>query len=34
VLQKVLGNASPKTMEIYKELARVEMDRQLQENAL
>jgi site-specific recombinase XerD len=34
VLQKALGNASPKTVEVYKDLARVEMDRQLQEHAL
>src|SRR3954452_62272 len=34
VLQKVLGHASRKTTSVYVELARAEMDRQLQENAL
>jgi site-specific recombinase XerD len=34
VVQKVLGHASRKTTGVYVELAREEMDRQLQENAL
>jgi site-specific recombinase XerD len=34
VVQKVLGHASRKTTSVYVELAREEMDRQLQENAL
>jgi site-specific recombinase XerD len=34
VLQRVLGHASEKTMKVYVELAREEMDRQLQVNAL
>jgi integrase len=34
VVQKVLGHASRKTTSVYAELARKEMDRQLQENAL
>jgi site-specific recombinase XerD len=34
VLQKVLGHASRKTAVVYVELAREEMDRQLQEHAL
>jgi hypothetical protein len=33
-LQKSLGNESPKTTAVYVELARREMDRQVQENAL
>lgn len=34
VLQKVLGHADRKTTALYQDLARVEMDRQLQEHAL
>jgi site-specific recombinase XerD len=34
VVQKVLGHASQKTTSVYVELAREEMDRQLQEHAL
>jgi hypothetical protein len=34
VLQQALGNASPEPNAVYLELARVEMDRQLQEHAL
>jgi site-specific recombinase XerD len=34
VVQKVLGHASRKTTSVYVELAREEMDKQLQENAL
>jgi integrase/recombinase XerD len=34
VLQKVLGHASPKSLTVYLDLARDELDRQLQEHAL